>query len=170
MEVTANITKWDVANLYLHWFFRFKYLALLVIFIFVSCAIFYPHKTFYDYQITLIVAIVGGGFSVLVGLLMSLAHVYLISPFIGLKGLGKHIYTISDNGLYEKAPTNERLDKWTEILSIEKSQNYIYVRVPNLNFLTPLFHAIPRRNFKNKDEFYDFYYKATRYWKEAFNN
>ena len=62
--------------------------------------------------------------------------------------LGNHQYQITHEGLLEETDVNRTLTKWSGITKILKTKRYLFVQISWY-----LFHIIPRRAFKNNEEF-----------------
>ncbi len=106
-------------------------------------------------------AVVGGLSALLAGFLISLTWILLAST-TKTGQLGRHIYRISEQGLYEETQANESTHKWPSIVSLSKSDSYIFIRINSY-----LFHVIPKQSFSNEQEFERFWSKANKYWKQV---
>lgn len=166
MEITTNTTRWDIFRLSFHVVFTFKVYALIVLYIFIGISIDDLQDFSSKYIILIVLSVLGGGVAFLVGMVFALILIYLPKP-LAPKGLGEHIFTINQQGLHERAPTNERIDKWSKIRSIEKSKNLIIIRVTSRYFFQFHYHLIPRRAFTTEVEFEEFFTRANEFWKEA---
>ena len=65
--------------------------------------------------------------------------------------LGKHRYTLREDGIFEATDANESLHKWAGLHSVIRTRKWLFVRINHY-----LFHMIPARAFEGPAEFQDF--------------
>ena len=165
MEVTALITRLDLVRFNLWALFRLRanlvFMAVLVVGIFVYIAISKAPASPNSWAIAVVASLAGGVGGLLGGFVISLACI-LITSSEKAGVLGKHIYTISEQGFHEQTLSNETTQKWSGVQALNKSGQYILVRINSY-----LFHIIPKRAFSREEDFEDFWKRTNKYWKQA---
>jgi len=95
-------------------------------------------------------SIVGGIGGTLITIIFSLTQIFFSSnEKNGI--LGKHEYTITDEGLYEKTRVNEGLYKWEGIEEVRIFGPYILLRISD-----HLAHIIHKRSFNSEQNYEEF--------------
>lgn len=76
--------------------------------------------------------------------------------------LGKHIISISAEGLRETTSVNDSIHKWSGIIRIKSNKKYIYIYTDNAAA-----HIIPKRAFPTEAEAEQFLANLKLFWKLA---
>lgn len=76
--------------------------------------------------------------------------------------LGKHIYTLTPEGLHESTATNEGLTRWSGVVSVRSMGSCLLVQIGSC-----LYHIMPRRSFESSLAFDEFIAQAKAYWQQA---
>lgn len=163
MEITVHINRLDVIRSALFVMPRHRAILTLVglatLGMFISGAVSRPPDNLTDWFVLVLVGLVGGIFVILV----TLASTVFVALFVEGRGvLGENTITISEQGVREKTAYNESFHKWSGIYAVNKSRNYIYLRVT-----TGGFYPIPRRSFDSNAAFEEFWSTAYAHWKQA---
>ena len=97
-------------------------------------------------------------FALILGIILFGIAVCAVESVVGLlrslrsKGvLGKHEYTISDNGLEERTNVNHDTCTWENVIKISESKSYIFIKLYEGRV-----HVIPKRSFLNKTQYEEF--------------
>jgi hypothetical protein len=165
MEVTVNITRWDMIRLNLWAMYRLKsnlfFMAITSAAVFASIVSSRPLLTPESWAAAVTTSLIGGMAVLLFGFFICLINVLFTSSKKS-GALGEHLYTITEQGLYGKTRNAESMLKWSGVNSMHKSRDYMYVRVNSY-----LFHIIPKRAFGSEIMFEEFWNKANEYFKQA---
>lgn len=168
MKITVEIKKSDMILFNLSILPRLKstYIGLLIISLFTFIAIYLEHGIPYsasDWGFTLLASAIGGVLGIVFGFIISITYVILTSS--SKNGtLGKHEYTLSEEGLYEKTIANESLNKWAGISDINVVGNYLCFKISSY-----LYHILPKHSFESEMQFNEFVSLSKNYWKNAAN-
>ncbi len=157
MEVTANITKWDLIK-------SASYLQprrreyLLLPFAFLAFISILESPNFQQEWILLLTLCIVGTiiFNILVLGLWALR--------INIRWLGNYKFNIHEKGFRETSKSQESIYHWPWIHNMYKTGSHIIVCITDSKICT-----IPRRAFQTDAEFEEFFNKANDYWKEALN-
>lgn len=165
MEVKTDITRRDLVqfNLYMlpHLRANFILVGVIGLGLLMFIVVLDVPDTLDSWLSAVIVSLGGAVGSVLVGFALSL--VWMLFAASGKAGvLGKHVYTISDQGFHERTQSIDTFHKWSGIQSLLKSNSYIFFRINSY-----LFYVIPKRAFSSEGEYEEFWNKANRYWKQT---
>jgi|ERR1700726_881176 len=158
MEVQADIERKDLVALSLYLFPRHRsnwiLLGVLIIGIFVFIMVLRKPTSTYNIGAAAFASVVGGLGGLLAGYAFSLLRMLLT---LGRRSgvLGKHDYSLTEEGLREVTEVNDSLQKWNGIQDIIALPRYIFFRINGY-----LFHVIPRRAFASEEQFYAFTEKA----------
>ena len=160
-----HITRLDLVRLNLWALFRLRanliFLAVVAVGVFVYLTVSRTPATPTAWAIVVFSSLAGALVGLLAGFVVSLVCI-LLSSSQKAGVLGKHIYTVTEQGLHEKTEANETTQKWSGIQSLHKSRSYLFIRVNSF-----LFHLIPKRALSSEEEFEEFWSKADAYWKQA---
>ena len=168
MNITTDIKKSDIINFNLAVIPQLKstYIGLLIIscfiFIFVFIELGIPSSAS-DWIYKLFASVIGGVAGIILGFVISMMYTLQIaSSKNGM--LGKHHYTISEEGLHEKTIINESMNKWIGVSRINIAGSYLYFQISDY-----LFHVIPKRCFDSEEQFNEFTALSKKYWHTALN-
>ncbi|MDE1465566.1 YcxB family protein [Spartinivicinus poritis] len=164
--VTTDIKRLDLIRFNLAVIPRLKstYMTVLVLTLFVFAYFCWKYgflNSLSVWKVTVPSAVGGGLFGTLCGVIISTVSILLMSS--SKKGvLGKHEYSLSSKGLYEKTVVNESLSKWDGITKVQIVGPYLLFQITGY-----LFHIVPKHSFDSVDEFNEFASLAAEYWRNA---
>jgi YcxB-like protein len=102
-----------------------------------------------------IAVLVGATGATVVALAISLLYVVAAAGH-GTGVLGRHTYTVTADGLFERTAANETLVKWGGVRDLRRTASAIYVGVA-----PAMYHVIPRRAFDG-DASYESFWAANQ--------
>jgi hypothetical protein len=155
-SVCVNIRRRDLVLLSL-WLMprhRSSYITWVVLALLIAAFLMYRHgipETPYSAGVLVLASVLGGLGGIVIGCLLSLAQI-LVASRQSNGVLGKHTYTLRDDGLHEITEANETLAKWAGLRDVRRTPSYIYVETA-----PALFHVLPRRDFQSHEAFDDFW-------------
>ena len=165
MTVTVDIRRLDLAWLNLIMLFRIP--ANLYVFLFLWVIVFLstrygrdlgpPDPVLATGIATFLITVV-----VFLGILVASSLFTVLSATAKSGILGRHTYTIEEEGLREVTDANDTLNKWSSIHRILKAGDSIFVQI---NWY--LFHVIPRRSFDSSEQYQEFFDQCVSRWKSA---
>jgi hypothetical protein len=169
MKVATDIQKSDLIYFNLNLLPRLKstYLTVLVIAIFTFIFICWkngcPVST-RQWLGILIPSAIGGVFGMLFGTFFTIISI-LTKSSLNNGILGKHEFTLLDEGLYEKTSVNEGINSWEGISKMLVVGSYLLFQISGY-----LFHIIPKRSFSDEKQYREFISVARAHWEKAHNN
>ena len=163
MEVTANITRNDLVR------FQFIMLVLnpmalvlafnvaLVMFIVVWILELLGPQ--YDLEKVMMACLATGAITFILLGFMTILCIYLTRD---MEVIGKHLFTISPEGLSEKADRSQTFSQWRVFKGVRRMGGYIFMHLGGC-----MYHIIPRRSFDSDAAYTEFWETARDYWKDA---
>lgn len=163
MEVTANIKRADLVHLLVMVNIKsaLQTILTLSLFIFAYLVITQNPSNLKSWLTALTSSLIASPAALIIMLIIS-SIVILLNSNKKSGVLGKHIYSLSEEGLHEVTIANESLNKWNGIESLTITKNYIIFKINGY-----LYHIIPKRDFANDAEFNNFWGKANELFRKS---
>ncbi len=123
---------------------------MIVIVIIIGLALHYIGKSIeYDSKTVVNTILI----TAVIFLFVSKLYIKFIKKLPSSKGiyLGKHSYTIKEDGLLEESENQASTLKWSGVLNIEETSDMIFIYVDSIAA-----HFIPKHFFSNENEFNNF--------------
>ena len=166
MKITVHVRRLDLLKLQIYTLPRLR--ANWIFFGGLAFAVFFwvlynqPRPiTFVDVTIGLVSGLCGAIGGLLAGFLCS--AIAILSTSTEKSGtLGEHTFEVRPEGLLERTRVNEQLNRWSGIISIQRSSAFILVRINGY-----LFHVIPRHGFSSDQEYDRFHDELESQWRAA---
>jgi hypothetical protein len=163
MEVTANITRTDLARYQLMMIVMNYSNLFFMFFLFLGLALylwFFEILGIHADALSIItIAAIGSIFSVVMATLLGLPMAYLWPKPLGG---GQHVFRINDAGLNVKTEHKNCSTGWPDILRVIRTRDYIFIQVEMCQY-----QLIPRRDFASQEDYMEFWATARGFWQEA---
>jgi hypothetical protein len=159
MQITIYLNRFDLLkfNLLLFWRLKSSLIYVAIVASATTAFILMGNGPNSVKQVALAVAA-----GLIVGIIALAIAFAACLPFILLTSnqqsgvLGEHTYTLTENGLHERTPVGDSLQKWIGIKSVKKVNGFILLQINGY-----LFHIIPRRAFTT-DEAFEAFFRAAQ--------
>ena len=159
--VHVDLTRSDLVSLHIRLSIRHKstWIYWLVVAVLIAAVIAYQKgvpTTPRNWMAMLVAVVVGSSAAIAVGFVLStMSIIFMSKQSNGI--LGRHTYTIRDDGLLEQTRANETLVKWGGAVGLRRTRDLLLIEVG-----PALFHVIPRRSFENDSDFEAFWRAVQR--------
>jgi hypothetical protein len=166
MQVTADITRSDLLafNLYMIPRLRANWITwavFVVLGIGMSLVLNGGVAKTADAVAGLVISLAAATGAMAVCLLFSVSCALLLaSEKAG--NLGRHVFTLREDGFHERTPINEGLHRWHGVSSVLASRDYLYIGISWY-----LFHVVPARAFASRPDFERYTALARERWAAA---
>ncbi len=156
MNVTVNLTRKDIAKIYL----RFVYLQGIVIFLIMFIIEFNVNLWFFPYFALSKILMAACVATLIILFFMLLISISKAQEKIGV--IGKHEFRIDEKGLYNKSQYYQGLHQWQMFRCIKVTGSYLLLIFHNNQKI-----IIPKRDFTSATEFEQFVSLAQDYFQQS---
>lgn len=165
MEITTDIKRRDLVWLYAYNFSRsFMTYVFFGFFFFGEFAEWYSENTDKCNTDILVGVVISFGIALAITLIccsiLIAISIYAHSKTQGV--LGRHEYSLSSEGLFQKTDIDESTVRWKGVSKVTKSEKYLLIWINK--YMCQIF---PLRSFKTKEDFDAFALEAYNYWRDT---